>query len=516
MDPPSASPPLGLEAPPPPDPHPSEHPQLDPPDLDSTADFPPLPSPTPLPPAAPTDPDPLALGLIPDILATVLRNQQEQLAILASLAPAPAEIASLSASVEALETSNATLIRQVNLVITQLTTISSIVSARILPGFSFAPPPPLNGPTPPVTAPLDSPSGLDSSAGDDAASSVDSEPSGDGDSPPSATPSVAPTPVPGHLPDPPAGIRPAVQFPRPASHLASSDACLPDPPAGRCLSSSDYSAGCSASPQLPSSDTALPPASLMRSLAPSRFSGTRDDNSDIRGWLLQVEQYFHMCQVDRRSFVPCATMLLCNVALSWYRQHKVTIDTMVWSEFSSAITKAFAPVDESFSARSQLANLSSQKLSVPQVIQKFTTTLPLIHDISEPEKIFLFAQALPPHVRSHILTSQPTSLEDAQYLANVAAAAFSHQQHHPRPPPRSFSYANAISSPAGHGAPSPLPSVAPVTSSSPLRFPPKLTDEERERLRQQNACFRCRQPGHTARYCTAFPDSPPQAGNGRQ
>ncbi|KAF5353578.1 hypothetical protein D9758_013795 [Tetrapyrgos nigripes] len=46
------------------------------------------------------------------------------------------------------------------------------------------------------------------------------------------------------------------------------------------------------------------------------------------------------------------------------------------------------------------------------------------------------------------------------------------------------------------------------SSFTPL---PKLTPEERDRLRKQGACFTCRQPGHMSNECLTFPKNTPRS-----
>jgi hypothetical protein len=46
-----------------------------------------------------------------------------------------------------------------------------------------------------------------------------------------------------------------------------------------------------------------------------------------------------------------------------------------------------------------------------------------------------------------------------------------------------------------------------IDSSAPT---PRLTDTERERLRRNGGCFRCRKTGHQARDCPQYPRHPSQ------
>ena len=45
--------------------------------------------------------------------------------------------------------------------------------------------------------------------------------------------------------------------------------------------------------------------------------------------------------------------------------------------------------------------------------------------------------------------------------------------------------------------------------------PSRLTAEDRRRLRDTNACYYCRQPGHILADCPLRPKTRPQQGNGK-
>jgi hypothetical protein len=72
---------------------------------------------------------------------------------------------------------------------------------------------------------------------------------------------------------------------------------------------------------------------------------------------------------------------------------------------------------------------------------------------------------------------------------------------------------NPISNSTPHSGP------VPIAIDATSGFPKKLTPEERERLRSQRACFRCRLAGHMARDCpkgklgVATIETTPESGN---
>ncbi|KAF5333972.1 hypothetical protein D9758_017284 [Tetrapyrgos nigripes] len=45
-------------------------------------------------------------------------------------------------------------------------------------------------------------------------------------------------------------------------------------------------------------------------------------------------------------------------------------------------------------------------------------------------------------------------------------------------------------------------------ASSTMKYPPKLTPQEREKMRKEGRCFRCRGLGHMGNDCPTFPNTP--------
>ncbi|KAF5374210.1 hypothetical protein D9758_004645 [Tetrapyrgos nigripes] len=50
-------------------------------------------------------------------------------------------------------------------------------------------------------------------------------------------------------------------------------------------------------------------------------------------------------------------------------------------------------------------------------------------------------------------------------------------------------------------------------ASSITKYPPKLTPQERDKMRKEGRCFRCRGQGHMGNDCPTFPSMPPMTPN---
>jgi hypothetical protein len=107
--------------------------------------------------------------------------------------------------------------------------------------------------------------------------------------------------------------------------------------------------------------------------------------------------------------------------------------------------------------------------------------LPHMH---EDDRIHTYIKGLKPNVASLVAMSRPTTLLEAQQSADTADSI--QFQHLPR---RNFDQ------------PRPRPDYKGPTPMD-IDAISKLTDSERERLRKNGGCFRCRKTGHLARDCT--------------
>lgn len=265
--------------------------------------------------------------------------------------------------------------------------------------------------------------------------------------------------------------------------------------------------------------------SAAKPMPPPVFSGNRQaDRVDVDGFLCQCEIYFSLASLPRGSRVLTAVSRLSGTALSWWRGNRLSIPGLdsQWDVFSSHFVAEFRATDEAREARTTLYAARDRRLSVPALIAEFTRQVPRIPDISDGELLHLFLHSLPPDVSPYVLTQRPLTFTEAKRLANLAQSAIPTPQRRPFRP----QYPAAAPPQPRPGAPQRLPQFAPrappvaavlqpegdednaaadaAVAAVNIPRPPRLNPEERQRLMEIGACFRCRQPGHQAPNCPVF------------
>lgn len=239
-----------------------------------------------------------------------------------------------------------------------------------------------------------------------------------------------------------------------------------------------------------------------------------------------------------------------------------------WAAFESAILLRFEPVDAKNTARHALLDLR-QTSSLDAYVSQFLTLTSQVPTMGEEEKTTMFVHGLQPSLRVHLLGDQPDTLDATiQKAARFDLAQHGDRRNRPPQRQWSSGWQSfggqgrSFQSSSGHSAvtagsfgPAPMDlsqlqwrddqdsvfdrgvsgdgqwdsrdaGVAegydrqePSTSASaqgssrgqlqamqqrPLR-PPPLTTAMREELIRKGGCFRCRQAGHIAARCPAFP-----------
>jgi len=144
----------------------------------------------------------------------------------------------------------------------------------------------------------------------------------------------------------------------------------------------------------------------------------------------------------------------------------------------------FQPVNNTKNARARLDQLK-QKTSVRLYNTEFREVMMQLPNMHEDDRIHAYIKGLKPRVASQVAMHQPTTLLQAQGLADTMdTIQFQHQVRPQFQERRTYRQ--------DHLGPAPMD----------LDAIGKLTDTERERLRKNGGCFRCRKTGHLARDCT--------------
>lgn len=164
----------------------------------------------------------------------------------------------------------------------------------------------------------------------------------------------------------------------------------------------------------------------------------------------------------------------------------LTDASLLWSKVEEEFKNRFEFRNKSETARDKLAKIK-QVSGVQAYIKAFEGLSNQISDMDENERRHRFIAGLKPAVNSWVRKFRPTTY----FQATELAADFDASQQH-EPSRRFF--------PPSRGAPAHDTQSDPMDVDAVNTFP-KLTSEERERLRAANGCFRCRKLGHQSWNC---------------
>jgi hypothetical protein len=224
---------------------------------------------------------------------------------------------------------------------------------------------------------------------------------------------------------------------------------------------------------------------------PTTYGGHRNESLDA--WIFQMDRYCQLLPVPEPNRVSFAGTFLKDHAAMWWRTIYEEIEAQPdpdrWTQFVTGLKRQFQPINTSETARTRLDQLK-QKTSVRLYNSDFREIMLQLPHMHEADRIHSYIKGLKPAIASLVAMQQPDTLTAAQGLADTAdTIQFHHMPRRPFSTPR----------PEYRGpAPMDLDAIE------------KLTDAERERLRKNGGCFRCRKTGHLARDCTLTNRRPPR------
>ena len=224
---------------------------------------------------------------------------------------------------------------------------------------------------------------------------------------------------------------------------------------------------------------------------PTTYSGHR--NESLEAWIFQMDRYCQLLPVPAPNRVSFAGTFLKDHAAMWWRTIYEEIEAQPennrWTQFITGLKEQFQPINTSETARTRLDQLK-QKTSVRLYNSDFREIMLQLPNMHEADRVHSYIKGLKPAIASLVAMQQPDTLLAAQGLADTAdTIQFQHMPRRPFVAPRSE-----------YRGPTPMD----------LDAIEKLTDAERERLRKNGGCFRCRKTGHLARDCTLSNRRPPR------
>ena len=225
---------------------------------------------------------------------------------------------------------------------------------------------------------------------------------------------------------------------------------------------------------------------------PSKYSGIRKLET-IVDWLAEVEivlEHYGLDFGDEESVDAAATYLTGDARRWWNLERRKPYHPATWDTFSDALKAKYLPPNALENLQDRL-NKIQQKGTVSQYTSEFRRTLSLLGDYDENNAFLLFKNGLKPLIRMQVNIANCRDLDAAEQVAIHTESAMQREETRPAPttprPPKPFGSF-------------PKPSPAPSSVGGPT----KLTPQEKEYLRKNNGCYRCRQIGHLSTQCPSY------------
>ena len=225
---------------------------------------------------------------------------------------------------------------------------------------------------------------------------------------------------------------------------------------------------------------------------PSKYSGIRKLET-IVDWLAEVEivlEHYGLDLEGDESVDAAATYLTGDARRWWNLEKRKDVYPTTWDAFSEAIKAKYLPPNALENLQDRLHKMQ-QKGTVSQYVSEFRRTLSLLGDYDENNAFLLFKNGLKPLIRMQVNIANCRDLDAAEQVAIHTESAMQKEEVRPTPstprPPKPF---------GSFPKPSPGP--------SPTGGPTKLTPQEKEYLRKNNGCYRCRQIGHLSTQCPSY------------
>ena len=218
---------------------------------------------------------------------------------------------------------------------------------------------------------------------------------------------------------------------------------------------------------------------------PSSFSGTNTFENPPAAFRRRLDRYFAVCGITAMEMmVNFAIMLLTGPAQAWYESLENQpnyVSPTTLDDLFVLLAAQFPVQDAARRARVALNALRQGRSTVSVYYAQFLALILHVPDMSPADRCFAFLNGLRPEINAVVI--QHVKFDDFESCHSHALRAENRQ---PVAPVAAPAHVNAIIRQPG------------------LRLQ-RLTPADRARLMAEGKCFRCRQSGHQAADCTAFP-----------
>lgn len=250
-------------------------------------------------------------------------------------------------------------------------------------------------------------------------------------------------------------------------------------------------------------DIAKTIATVIKPSKPKPFQGNIDAEECLNFLDCQAA-YYEAVLLPQTQWVTYTALMLEGSAQSWWRNSGLT-KTTPWDEFQKAFLAYFTPPDTVNKARREIEQLQQGKTSIAAYTEKFRRLLRLIPNLDAESILFRYTQGLEKDTKLQVLLRAPDTLDEAVVMATRIYGTFHPSEPIPQPSSPQHSPSNPV--------PMDLDNLRIMLNA--LGFQPRqqrqrrfnrqpldrLPDDERLRLYQRGACFKCRKDGHISRDC---------------
>ena len=253
-------------------------------------------------------------------------------------------------------------------------------------------------------------------------------------------------------------------------------------------------------------ETAPRGASSLKVPRPAKFSGAKN-TVDLRTFLFQMGQYYEAAGVaSDRDRVLFMGLQLEGRAAAYYRylcqQQDEKGIPFTYAELCHALCSEHLPFDPAQVARDRLQVLiQKDKASVHTYTSQFRMLVLQVPSMTEDEKLHKYMYGLAPTYQLEVSKARPTSVEDAQRIAEEYESTLRRVQNRSKGPRGGrFAGMPALELISSGG---PVPMELNAVHATPARDGKKLTPERKKYLRENGLCWYCEKPGHIAAECPA-------------
>jgi hypothetical protein len=292
--------------------------------------------------------------------------------------------------------------------------------------------------------------------------------------------------------------------------------------------STSSSSSSSSSPPIVNTIVSAPHVHYPKPASPEMFTGVR---TKVEQFISQLNRYLELSNITNGTVTPdrqvqYAAQFISGEAMVWFNNVQSSsepISSII--ELQERLRAHFQPYGVEKIARTKLRSLT-QTNSVSAYNTIFMQTVQHLRTMDVADQVFAYVTGLKSFISREMISKDPQTLQEAMdyaalvesRLQNFRGGAFV-----PRPSASSSSSTNRYSSSNASSSSSSSSTSAPMElgnieeqsavedhssssgSTSELNAITgslkKLTNEERDRLRKEGRCFRCRQKGHMSNTC---------------